>query len=69
LDTAAYLYRMSTNSFLLIVTAIILTLLGSLLVQKYEDCAERGGKACPTSFRNPGVSMDPYQQSRSRVAD
>jgi hypothetical protein len=37
---------MSTRT-LLVVGTIIVVLLGSMLVRKIEDCAERGGKACP----------------------
>jgi hypothetical protein len=35
------------NDPLLIITTIIVVLVGFLLVQKYNDCMERGGKACP----------------------
>ncbi len=54
---------MSNETFLRIVAAIILVLLGSMFIQKYEDCAEHGGKACPVS--RGGVSMDPYQKTRT----
>ena len=60
---AAYFIGMSTNTFLVIVASIILVLLGSLLVQKYEACSELGGKACPVI--RYGVSMDPNQQTRT----
>jgi len=55
----ALLYGMSNKTFLAIVGAILIALIGSLMIRKYEDCAERGGKACPTS--RYGGSMDPYQ--------
>jgi hypothetical protein len=48
---------MSNNTFLVIVGTVIALLLGSMLIHKYEDCAERGGKACPTG--RYGRSMDP----------
>jgi hypothetical protein len=57
------LMPMSNETFLRVVAVIILVLLGSMLIQKYEDCAEHGGKACPVS--RGGVSMDPYQKSRT----
>ena len=41
------LILMSNETFLGVVAAIILVLLGSMLFQKYQDCAEHGGKACP----------------------
>jgi hypothetical protein len=45
---------MSNNTFLIVVAAIILALVGVLMVQKLEDCAEQGGKACPrTRFYSP----------------
>jgi hypothetical protein len=54
---------MSNERFLGIVAAIILVLLGSMLFQKYQDCTEHGGKACPVS--RGGVSMDPYEKTRT----
>jgi hypothetical protein len=54
---------MSNNTFFVIVGAVIAVLLGSMLIQKYEDCAERGGKACPMG--RYGRSMDPYQKTRT----
>jgi hypothetical protein len=52
---------MSNRAFLVIVGTIIIVLMSSLLIQKYEDCAERGGKACP---RNRfGVSFDASEHS------
>jgi hypothetical protein len=55
------LRRMSNRAFLVIVGTIIIVLMSSLLIQKYEDCAERGGKACP---RNRfGVSFDASEHS------
>jgi hypothetical protein len=38
---------MSDKTFVAVVGTIIAVLLGSMLVQKYEDCAKLGGKACP----------------------
>ena len=54
---------MSNDTFLVIVGTVIALLLGSMLIHKYEDCAARGGKACPAG--RYGRSMDPYQQTRT----
>jgi hypothetical protein len=51
---------MSNRIFLVAVGAIMVVFLGVLLVQKYEDCATRGGKACPRA--RLGVSFDPHEQ-------
>jgi hypothetical protein len=38
---------MSNKTFLAVAGTIIVVLVGAMLVQKVEDCAARGGKACP----------------------
>jgi hypothetical protein len=38
---------MSNRMFLAVVGTIIAVLLGFMAVQKWQDCAEQGGKACP----------------------
>jgi hypothetical protein len=53
---------MSNNILLVIVGVFMVLLLGSMLIDKYEDCAEHGGKACPIG--RFGRSMDPHQQTR-----
>ena len=47
LAVATYYVCMSNNTFLVVAAVIILVLVGMMVVQKYEDCAEHGGKACP----------------------
>lgn len=53
---------MSNKTFLLVVGTLIVLLVGTMLVQKFEACLYYGGKACPTN--RYGVSMDPYQGTR-----
>jgi hypothetical protein len=56
---------MSNNTFLIVVASIILALVGVLMVQKLEDCAEQGGKACPrTRFYSPDPPKIPTQPFR-----
>jgi len=38
---------MSNRTFLAVVSAIIVALVASLAVQKYDECMQRGWKACP----------------------
>ncbi len=40
---------MSNRTFLAVVGAIIVALVGVLAVQKLTACAEYGGKACPAT--------------------
>jgi hypothetical protein len=40
--------RMSTRVFLILVSGLILTLMASLLIEKYRECREEGLKECPT---------------------
>ena len=54
---------MSNDTFLGIVAAVILVLLGSMLLQKFQDCAAHGGKACPVGYH--GASMDPNLKTRT----
>ena len=53
---------MSNRTFLLVVGTLIVLLVGTMLVEKFEACLDYGGKACPTN--RYGVSMDPYQRTR-----
>jgi hypothetical protein len=50
---------MSNKTFLVIIGAVIIVLLGAMLMRKYEECAEQGGKACPRS--RYGRSLDPHE--------
>ena len=38
---------MSNGTFLAVVGAIIIAIVASLAVQKFDDCMQHGGKACP----------------------
>ena len=53
------LHRIGNDPLLIIITTIIVGLLGFLLVQKYNDCMERGGKACPL-YCDKGKCRLPY---------
>jgi hypothetical protein len=53
------LHRIGNDPLLIIITTIIVGLLGFLLVQKYNDCMERGGKACPL-YCDHGKCRLPY---------
>jgi hypothetical protein len=46
---------MSNKIFLAIVTAIMLAVLLPLLVQKFHECMEKGGSACPCKMGCPPV--------------
>jgi hypothetical protein len=46
---------MSNKIFLAIVTAIMLAVLLPLLAQKFHECMEKGGRACPCRMGCPPV--------------
>jgi hypothetical protein len=46
---------MSNKIFLAIVTAIMLAVLLPLLAQKFHECMEKGGSACPCKMGCPPV--------------
>jgi hypothetical protein len=52
---------MSNRTFLVVVGTILVVLIGSMIIQKFEQCLEHGGKACPLT--RYGRSMDPYQRA------
>jgi hypothetical protein len=52
---------MSNRTFLVVVGTILVVLIGSMIIQKYEECLEHGGKACPVS--RYGRSMDVQPRS------
>jgi hypothetical protein len=60
-------YRMSQDPLLIITAIIVVALLGFLLVQKYNDCMERGGKACPQFCDDAGKNCRlPYGAPEGR---
>jgi hypothetical protein len=58
---------MSQDPLLIITAIIVVALLGFLLVQKYNDCMERGGKACPQFCDDAGKNCRlPYGAPEGR---
>jgi hypothetical protein len=47
-------HHMGSDPFLIMAACIIIAFLGFLLVQKYNNCTERGGKACPLFHEDTG---------------